>query len=36
MIFEQTQKKFPEQNLGKNKILGKNFEKKTFLNFFGK
>ena len=23
MIFEQNQKKFPEQNFGKNKILGK-------------
>ena len=25
MIFEENQKKFPEQNFGKNKIWGKNF-----------
>ena len=37
MIFEQNQKKIPEQNFGKNKILGKIFEKNNidFL-FFGK
>ena len=35
--FEQNQKKFPEQNVRKNKILGTTFEKKIFdFLFFGK
>ena len=33
MIFEQNQNKFPEQNFGKNKILGKKFWKKILIFF---